>query len=1543
MMPQIPSFEFFQKTTTLILLLCFAIPFSSWGAGGVMTGTGTIESPYLVEDEFDLKQVASGEYSSGAVYRQTADIILSPVETVPRQITPGNTFSGTYLGGGHSIKGVRAQFGLFYMLDGATIDSLILLDVEISAIRVSSGIGGLAGSAGGKSNISNCFVTGTIEGGQSAGGIVGTLTDSSSISTSGSSVIITKTSNYAGGIVGLLRDTSKVIDVFSNSSVFVDAYSGGIVGYNYRSADTLYNLWSAGIVLAPTSTSSGAVIGTGTQPVVNGYWNNTLSGGKSGDYVHDGSSISELNNDEIALQSSFPGFDFTSTWTLSGSAYPTLQIFSDFLIAMPDTLIASPTDWEEMSTTTMQQLISNDQRADNASANLVARWLPFSYVDTLENVLEAYYQLGQVIAAEDTLWGVAGKVISPWTVTAKEIATYDELKRICASPNFPGNIDYRLTANIDASSSHTENEGMGMRPLCEDVYPFMGDFRGSGKTISNLKITGMEHAGLFAKVETGLIDSLNLVAIDVTSSHSGGGIAAITTSADIKHIMVSGTIRANSYGAGGIAGYSKSRISHVITDVEIYGNRYVGGIVGHQSELRDEDVFITHAIAKGTINASYNSAGGLVGVITGGGLENSISLADVYSREYTGGIAGWLQGTTIRNCWATGIVQGTNRISPTVGFGQVYANNLGLEKTWSNAEAYGQIQVGGVIGYNHQDEALFNGYWNVETSGIDSSSGVPAIDAGVGLSTSEMLDSLNYTDWDWENTWNIIVDESYPFLRNLNNPAFAFPDTISEFGISLDTEISTELISLVTANDIDPDDMQLELTARWAGQVKFDVIGELTKVRYQVGTIKGADTVWGMKSWIVFQNSGYIAIDTYEDLQSIGSHWNVPLNGSYKLTQDIDASPSASGEASDVYIPIGTQEKPFRGHLDGMGYSIRNLTINSGNYAGLFSYINNARIENLSLLNVDIESSGYSTAGLVSNADSSFIQGILVTGQIRGQNIGGIASRLNNSTLNQSGVSATLEATTGSVGGVVNIARNSRIFSCFQTGKSSAPDGSASGLVGMGEEALNLSNSYSTAWINDSRYSSGVIGGTNENTLIDSVWTAAMQPSGFYHNGFVRYINHEADSVIHGIWSTEINPGANGIVTNKGYAAIDSMSINAMKKEESFAFLDFTNIWKIKEGSSYPALQNMENPPFSFPDTVFTAGDTTDLSVFLENDYDYETSGDDLFIQIDSVSSGSFHGSKYELSDLATSMDTIVVFYRVGEVIMSQDTLWGNYSQSLLIVNQKPHFVLTDTLEVLESVTRSIDFDSIATDPESLVEISILDSAEHGNITLKERVLSYATKSIDSDVLDSVYLLISDGARADSGWIYFSVLNNNIPTLSDTSLTVTSGDTLRFPLHGVIVGDEPLEYRITNAPRNGRAIIQGDSLVYWVDSFEGKDTLYATAKNTLGISSSVALIEINVEKNETSLIDASHLVNSFRVILIRNKTLLIELNLTKASVFSFQLVDITGRIALSTGAIKMNPGHNQFQLSLKNLNSGIYYLKSPQNATLKSQTILLSK
>ena len=118
------------------------------------------------------------------------------------------------------------------------------------------------------------------------------------------------------------------------------------------------------------------------------------------------------------------------------------------------------------------------------------------------------------------------------------------------------------------------------------------------------------------------------------------------------------------------------------------------------------------------------------------------------------------------------------------------------------------------------------------------------------------------------------------------------------------------------------------------------------------------------------------------------------------LTADIDLS-------KIDWMPIGGTDsvidatKTFKGTFDGNGHVISNLTINTDAtetsfYAGLFASTVGATIKNVKLYGVDITAINTSAACVVGYAVDTIIENVIVNGEIKALNAGGIVYMMKN-------------------------------------------------------------------------------------------------------------------------------------------------------------------------------------------------------------------------------------------------------------------------------------------------------------------------------------------------------------------------------------------------------------------------------------------------------------------------------------------------------------------------------------------------------------------
>lgn len=213
-----------------------------------------------------------------------------------------------------------------------------------------------------------------------------------------------------------------------------------------------------------------------------------------------------------------------------------------------------------------------------------------------------------------------------------------------------------------------------------------------------------------------------------------------------------------------------------------------------------------------------------------------------------------------------------------------------------------------------------------------------------------------------------------------------------------------------------------------------------------------------------------IAISSVEELQKIGYEAGYPLDGSYVLLHDIDASATANW--SDDGATTGTLEgfRPigyppgaaFTGVLDGGGHVIRGLVINrrAEQYTGLFGKIGpGAEVKNLDLISGSNEGFWYvgglagTNAGTVTACYSTQdVLGDDYVGGLLGENTGSVSDCYATGAVTASATpTGSIVDPTESTGGLVG-ENSGTVAGCFATGPVSGDVG-VGGLIG--ESAQN--------------------------------------------------------------------------------------------------------------------------------------------------------------------------------------------------------------------------------------------------------------------------------------------------------------------------------------------------------------------------------------------------------------------------------------------------------------------------------------------------------
>ena len=277
---------------------------TDWQAGGEYTYTVslaaakdlgyTIESngSYTVTSADGLMNIAELVNGGKTDINITLDtnIDLTGKDWTPIGTDNGNSYKGTFDGGGHTITGLTfttndKYAGLFGWLNKAgTVKNVVLEGVQITNNRSWSAFaGGVAGYSWG--TIENCSVSGSVSGTVYVGGVVGAQIDGSITGCSSSATV--KGMVDVGGVAGQTNGGATLTACYATGNVIIEIdpvkniSGGGLVGMN--GGNGLFACYATGNVTS-TGSSTGNVhifglLGDNYTTVTACYWKNNQERG----------------------------------------------------------------------------------------------------------------------------------------------------------------------------------------------------------------------------------------------------------------------------------------------------------------------------------------------------------------------------------------------------------------------------------------------------------------------------------------------------------------------------------------------------------------------------------------------------------------------------------------------------------------------------------------------------------------------------------------------------------------------------------------------------------------------------------------------------------------------------------------------------------------------------------------------------------------------------------------------------------------------------------------------------------------------------------------------------------------------------------------------------------------------------------------------------------------------------------------------------------------------------------------------------------------
>ncbi|MEI6090222.1 MAG: T9SS type A sorting domain-containing protein [bacterium] len=726
----------------------------------------------------------------------------------------------------------------------------------------------------------------------------------------------------------------------------------------------------------------------------------------------------------------------------------------------------------------------------------------------------------------------------------RNISTLDHLRWISENDS-SWSWNFELDNDIDASDTknwyigdhdsipETPDVAMGWSPLGNYTLKFSGDFEGHDFKIDNLYSNRPKQnlVGFFGSIFYINLNKLSLTNCSIIGKNFVGGLVGLSRTSYIMNCDASGTISGNIYTGGLIGVTLFDSLDNCHSDCSVSGLNSIGGLVGVNQ------CYVSNCYSTGNVSGHTN-VGGLFGDGTSTRVWLCYSTGSVIGVIYTGGLMGFASYAFINNCFALGDVQGGEYsgglIGYVIGFGD-------LRASYSIGKVTGSTFVGGLVGYDDTD-VITKCFWNIETSGIDSS------DGGLGRTTAEMKNQSTYTDkgWNFKGIWKINPDVNggYPIINNrligdIKGVEPKDPDGNGFYNVSTFSHLVW----------IGLNDNSLSRNFELDNDIKADS-------SYLINNDVGFTTIgrYGHRYYGKFKGNGFSIDSLY-----INQYYN------YTLTDD---------------KPVGG----LFGYIGGKNCEISNLKLTNVNYetftpcGGLVAVSNEASITNCSV-DGQIFSGNYG-GGLVGDMDYGLISDCNFIGKANANwSVGGIVGWCSNAVIRKCYSKGSFEGRNCG-GRLIGVAKNCEINDSYSIGNVRAIN-YAGGLIGaIGNTKID--NCYSVGNVEGNYYIGAFIGNNDKGIVNNCFWDKDVCTIDSYKGGIPKTTSEmktkstftDAGWDFDNIWNIDG-------VTNHGYPflQVPGVSVKGFLNLESFSLSISPNPTSGKLNISYtltePALTSI--------------------------------------------------------------------------------------------------------------------------------------------------------------------------------------------------------------------------------------------------------------------------------------------------------------------------------------------------------------------------------
>lgn len=948
-----------QKKMTL-LRTSFAL------ASALFASTAAFAQAIPVSNEAELKTALSDT---------SADIVLTQDITLSGEWIPIGTkeapYMGTFDGKGHAIKGLTIttkadNLGFFSFIGStATVKNVSFTGAKVLGNKQAAIVAGQAENA----TISNVYVSGYVTGCDHVGTIVGDArgdanvdTDGTNISNCVSTAAALSSDNQAGGIAGWTN-----LGMFEYNVAYgaVTAPGGGAAGIcsmidNNGHASFIGNVSAIPYAKGANNRTSGILgwkHGSGcaivdddqnlssdaTQYFVGG--NLTAAADIKFDENNEGINGIVTPAADLKKAATYTAAGFSAdVWNLVDGQYPTLKtqaaMENAIYTAQAPSRYVVGTEYDTQASSTLGSAVT----ITSSDPSVVA-------VEGTTLKFEAQGDAVITFTAAATDVAPAFTTTLPITVGDINYAITTPADLMAVKYNMSG--DFTLENDIDMT-------GVDFTPIGIEgntsVAKFMGSFDGKGHIIKGLKYDNADkgEVGLFSQTENATITNLGIEGAHFVGNANVGGIVGRMYGGVIANCAT-----LNSY---------------------IEGRDHVASITGEINNTQDGETYnggtVSNCFSDAVVKSRQYQAGGIVGTITCGTVENNLFTGTVDDKERTTGMVALVDRNDAPSIIRNNVVAASHlygdvlRIVNTAGRDKAQLeNNYVLETTYCGA--------------------------NANNAGVMENATDATSENGANATLDQLRSQSFYEDlgFDFADTWKFLdgaEGKTYPVLKwmqpKLPTTIFDLPDerallydqgmeffSFAPIHASYGQDVDVQIVSggdKATLND----------NALWAGDADGSWAGAgpvvlKANIASDVANLFNTTNADAQFTINIARLGEGVDISTGQELVD-----KIKANpsGVFTLVKDIDMS--------GIDLTDFCSNEAFTGTLDGNGHVVRNasVTYTDGQDRGIFCTTNGATIKNVAFVDFKVSASSANHVGFIGSAAATKFDQVYVQGKVSG-------------------------------------------------------------------------------------------------------------------------------------------------------------------------------------------------------------------------------------------------------------------------------------------------------------------------------------------------------------------------------------------------------------------------------------------------------------------------------------------------------------------------------------------------------------------------------